>query len=123
MRTAERDVPGITSITRKIEGTNTVYSYLKELNGMIAAGKAPLLIDCLNCEKGCNGGPGTLNRNNPLDEIESAVEERSALHQAKYKSTGFMGQKRPKMKLQSYISKHWKPGLYDKTYENLSEKF
>jgi len=120
MRTAERDVPGITSKTRKIEGTHTVYDYLKSLHAMITAGKAPLLVDCLSCEKGCNGGPGTLNRYAPFDEIESTIEARSETHQNQYKMTGFMAEKRAQIKLQSYISKHWKAGLYDREYEDLS---
>lgn len=42
----------------------------------IDKGIAPLLIDCLNCEKVCNGGPGTLNREKSYDEIEHLVEKK-----------------------------------------------
>jgi iron only hydrogenase large subunit-like protein len=57
--TAERFVPGIRRVTRKIEGVQTIYPYLKEVSddldkpGIIL----PLLVDCLNCEKGCVGAP------------------------------------------------------------------
>jgi hypothetical protein len=76
MRTAEREVPGIGSRTRKIEGPHTVYPYLQGLKASIDAGTAPLLVDCLSCEKGCNGGPGTLNRKTHPDTIEAPIEER-----------------------------------------------
>ena len=56
--TAERDKPGIQNMTRKIEGKEIIYKYLNELPANIKGKKAPFLIDCLNCEKGCNGGPG-----------------------------------------------------------------
>ncbi|MCL2601142.1 MAG: 4Fe-4S binding protein, partial [Treponema sp.] len=61
--TVERFVPGIRRDTRKIEGVHTVYHYLEEVAKLLNTPgiKFPLLIDCLNCEKGCNGGPGTGN--------------------------------------------------------------
>jgi iron only hydrogenase large subunit-like protein len=79
MRTAERDFPGIGEVTRKIEGQPQVFDYLAHLGNAIEEGKAPIhrLIDCLNCERGCNTGPGTLKKSNHVDETEGLVENRS----------------------------------------------
>ena len=54
LRTAEREVPTIAQISRKIEGIETIYPYLERLDEQITAGYAPVLIDCLNCHAGCN---------------------------------------------------------------------
>ena len=58
MRTAMREGPRHRGHTRKIEGSHVIYKYLDDLPQMIHQGKAPLIIDCLNCEMGCNGGTG-----------------------------------------------------------------
>ncbi|MBQ5490898.1 MAG: hypothetical protein IIT68_02460 [Treponema sp.] len=78
LRTAERFVPGIGKKTRKIEGYPLVYEYLEQLANDVINKKKPAyqLIDCLNCEKGCNCGAGTVNQEMPLDELEGYVEER-----------------------------------------------
>jgi hypothetical protein len=67
--TTERDSPGIGRVTRKIEGVHTIYPYLADVAKTISSGgckkgELPLLVDCLNCEKGCNGEPvpGTAKR-------------------------------------------------------------
>lgn len=44
MRTAEREVPGISKNIRKIEGVHTIYDYLKELPAIIQSNKAPVVI-------------------------------------------------------------------------------
>ena len=59
MRTAMREVPGIEERVRKIEGCPAIYHYLDSLPEAIRKGRAPLIVDCLNCELGCNGGTGT----------------------------------------------------------------
>ncbi len=84
MRTAMREVPGIEEKVRKIEGCHTIYRYLDELPKMIAEGRAPLIVDCLNCELGCNGGPGTTCQHSAQDEIEWLVEERSRAARDRY---------------------------------------
>lgn len=76
MRTAERFVPGIGMQTRKIEGHPAVFEYLAYLDESLKSGVSPTyykLVDCLNCEKGCNRGGGTTNHNLSLDELESAT--------------------------------------------------
>lgn len=45
------------------------------------------MVDCLNCELGCNGGTGTL-RDKTQDEIESAIEKRNIESQKRYKEKG-----------------------------------
>ena len=32
------------------------------------------MVDCLNCEMGCNGGPGTINRGKHPDVVEGLIE-------------------------------------------------
>lgn len=123
MRTAEREVPGIEQVTRKIEGEEIIYHYLDKLPEMIQSGYAPLLVDCLNCEMGCNGGPGTLNQNKSPDEIEFYIEQRNQEMQKKYQKKGLFAKSRTKSALKNVIQKYWKPGLYDRYYVNLSENY
>jgi Na+-translocating ferredoxin:NAD+ oxidoreductase RNF subunit RnfB len=120
MRTAERWNPAVRESTRKIEGPHTIYEYLDKLSDMINRGCAPLLVDCLNCETGCNGGPGTVNKDKSPDEIESLIEQRNKEMQARYKKEGFHGEKRTRKSIEQVIGKYWKPGLYDRSYVNRS---
>jgi len=110
LRTAEREVPEIAQRTRKIEGQDLIYPYLNNLYTDIKKGIAPLLIDCLNCEHGCNGGPGTLTRDKSLDEIEHLVEARKKETVAAY------GDKRGKKRLTKTLDSYWKEGLYVRKY-------
>jgi len=127
LRTAKRWNEDVESITRKIEGPEIMYHYLDHLDEMVRQGKAPLLIDCLNCETGCNGGTGTSKNSAHPDEIESLIEKRNLAAQKKYKeqvekeSKGFFKKKRNvKQELEDVVNKYWKPGLYGRRYENLS---
>ncbi len=117
MRTALREVPEIGERTRKIEGKDTVYEYLDGLYGDIQKGHTPLLIDCLNCEKGCNGGPGTITDNKTLDEIEYLVEKRKDEAKALYNDR--KGMKRLKKTLDDY----WDKDLYHRKYVDKSGNF
>jgi ABC-type transporter Mla subunit MlaD len=121
--TAERFVPGIRRSTRKIEGLHTIYHYLTEVAGLLNKSniKFPLLIDCLNCEKGCNGGPGTGNSSIPLDMLETPVRERSAELEKHY-----VPKKQRKEQYEKYhklLNRYWKPGLYDRRYRNCSDNY
>ncbi|MFN8206330.1 MAG: [Fe-Fe] hydrogenase large subunit C-terminal domain-containing protein [Bacteroidales bacterium] len=107
LRTAEREVPGIALKTRKIEGKEVVYPYLDNLHDEIRKSHSPLLIDCLNCHNGCNGGPGTPNVHASVDSIEFPVEVRNNSAQQKY---------RKKKALDKVLDSHWKPGLYSRKY-------
>jgi len=122
LRTAERELPDIVNLTRKIEGPEVVYKYFENLAEQIVKSKAPLLIDCLNCDMGCNGGPGTVNQHKSLDEVEFFVEQRKLEQQAEYSVSkkgikAFFG----KRKLRKTIQSYWEPGLYERKYEDLSQ--
>ncbi len=116
MRTAEREIPGIRDMTRKIEG-ETIFEYLDHLYTSIEEGTAPLLIDCLNCEKGCNGGPGTINQHEPMDKIEHYVELRSKKMQERFLQ---YVKDNPENNAQfgNILERFWKPDIYGRKYEN-----
>ena len=121
MRTVEREFPGVYSIARKIEGPGLIYEYLKQLPAMIKKERNPLLVDCLNCEAGCNGGTGTNSSHKSMDELEYWVEKRNREMQEKYRQTGWLKKGRVKSKLKKTIEKFWRPGLYDRRYIDRSE--
>jgi len=121
LRTAQRENPDIVNVSRKIEGPNTIYHYLSDLEHDIQKGNAPLLIDCLNCEQGCNGGTGT-SRNNSQDVIEKAIEIRNLEMQEMYKSKSFLKSKMlTKKKIQNTVNKFWRSGIYGRKYVDLSQ--
>lgn len=127
MRTAGRDAPEIMEKTRKIEGHPQIYHYLAHLGNAIQNGDAPIheLIDCLNCEMGCNGGPGTNNRRKHQDIVEAAIEFRNKEYRARYMQKGIF-KKSPKniqKQVANIVNKYWEPGLYDRKYIDRSSLF
>lgn len=127
METADRWAHGIRSKIRKVEGPHTIYEYLDHLNKDIASMKAPLIVDCLNCEKGCNGGTGTDCRDLSTDELENLISRRRELMQKRYlNGDGASAATEPEKdeivqeRIIGLIEDHWKPGLYDRSYENRS---
>ncbi len=121
LRTAEREVPDIAHHTRKIEGPKTIYHYLDHLHADLKKGTNPLLIDCLNCEHGCNGGTGTA-RDKTVDELETAVAKRSQEAISQYsKNQVVYNTLVGRRKLKNTINKFWKPGLYDRRYADLHQ--
>lgn len=121
LQTAIREFPEIMNHTRKIEGPEIIYKYLDKLNTEIELDRNPLLIDCLSCENGCNGGTGTLNRHKSPDEIEYLIEQRNKESQFFYKSKKKSFKFYAKNELQNVINKFWKPNLYTRSYLNLSK--
>ena len=121
LETAEREVPGIRYQTRKIEGPETIYDYLKKLPEQIEKQNSPLLIDCLNCDLGCNGGTGTLNHDKSPDELESLVKKRRKEMQEIHKTDSQNGEAHKT--LQKLIDKYWKEDLYDRKYKDLSHLY
>ncbi len=121
MRTAERFVPGISSKTRKIEGQPAVFEYLAGLDRSLSSGCKPYyqLVDCLNCEKGCNRGGGSINNNMPLDELEDLVESRARARQEKWR-TGGKPSKFALRKLEKTVNAYWKPAIYERVYQDRS---
>ncbi len=118
LRTVERWVPEIVDKTRKIEGTPNIYNYLRTLPNMIHQGKAPLLIDCLSCEFGCNAGPLTATKHLPQDEIEHRVNARSLLLKQKYLAENGNDVTKTRYTIENLISRFWKEDLYNRTYVN-----
>ena len=118
MRTAERWCPEIRNKTRKIEGPELVYRYLESLPEAIDSGTAPLLIDCLNCEFGCNAGTGTDMEEHSLDELETLIERRRALMQKQFQSV----QEEDYSEIESIVERYWEPNLFHRKYENLSSR-
>jgi len=94
MWTAQRENSDAVGFTRKIEGVPHIYDYLKKLPDSLTKGCNPLIVDCLNCEMGCNGGTGTNSIEKSMDEIEFLVEQRRQKMQAYYrqKNSGFQSQ-------------------------------
>lgn len=118
MRTVQRENPAVVQSTRKIEGPHVIYDYLKALPELYDRGMHPLLIDCLNCEIGCNGGPGTLNEGKSPDETEYHVERRRIAMQKKLGKS--LTDKQAKKKIGKLLERYWKPGLYDRVYQDRS---
>jgi len=117
--TAERFIPGIRRKTHKTEGVNTIYPYLLELKEELDKDtELPLLIDCLNCEKGCNGGSGTGNSQMSLPLLENPIRKRRAKLEEyhKYQKKGEWVYK----KYHNLLNKYWKKDLYNRSYKDLS---
>jgi iron only hydrogenase large subunit-like protein/uncharacterized coiled-coil DUF342 family protein len=124
--TAERDSPGIGRVTRKIEGVHTIYPYLAGVaktihSGNGKAGELPLLVDCLNCEKGCNGGTGTLNSETPMDMLEAPIWKRRTEVEKKY--GGSKSTAKNQKKVDRVLSRYWKKDLYSRSYRDLSKNY
>jgi iron only hydrogenase large subunit-like protein/uncharacterized protein YoxC len=120
MRTVERWNPDAAKFTRKIEGTGIIYHYLKTLESSIREGFAPALVDCLNCEAGCNGGPGTHLGDDRMDRVEASIEARCKDLQRIHRKTGMFGRARTKKAIEDLLGKYWRRGLYVRGYVNRS---
>lgn len=127
LETADRWSHGIRSKIRKIEGPHTIYHYLDHFDKDVASGRAPLIVDCLNCEKGCNGGTGTDCKDFSMDELENLIEKRKELMQKRYLNgaapAGASEVEKDELlqeKIVGLIEKYWKPRLYDRDYVNRS---
>ena len=115
LNTVKREIPEADSFTRKIEGPHTIYSYLDGLYEQVEAGNAPLLIDCLNCELGCNGGTGTpFYENAHPDLLEGRIRRRAEEMKKMYSELSNSS----KETLQREISERWKENLYERKYIN-----
>ena len=118
MDVAERFAPGIARRALRIEGVHVVYPYLEELANLLDGDfRLPLLLDCLNCEKGCNGGPGTGNNKTPMIVLENPIRERSNQLEEFHKTD--MGSEYAK-KYNDFIGRYWKSGLYNCSYRDYS---
>jgi iron only hydrogenase large subunit-like protein/archaellum component FlaC len=122
LRTANREVPGIWELTRKIEGVEAIYPYLDHLALSLKKGghQSVSLVDCLNCEKGCNGGPGTGFWGESQNELEYPIQQRAVEAEKKYT---LRSQKKSRKELAKVLNKYWKPGLYKRNYVDLSSNY
>jgi iron only hydrogenase large subunit-like protein/uncharacterized coiled-coil DUF342 family protein len=116
--TAERFLPGIRRRTHKSEGVHAIYPYLEEMVELLDTNiELSLLIDCLNCEKGCNGGPGTGNSKVPTAILESPIRKR------RHKLEEYHGNQKGEWVYKKYhktLDKYWKKDLYNRSYLDLS---
>jgi len=115
LQTAERWDPEIRNNTRKIEGMPNIYEYIDKLPEVIKNKKVPLLIDCLNCEFGCNAGPLTISKDKPVDEIEYYINERRKKYQEKYSIDDNISHE----KVLEVLNNYWDSNLYSRSYKNL----
>jgi len=114
LETAERFSPGIARRTLNIQGERITYPYLKEISELLDTDiRLPLLLDCLNCEKGCNGGPGTGKNKVPRIVLDNLVRERSDRQEEFYKT--WKGDKYIK-RYHKIVNQYWRKGLYKRTY-------
>ena len=119
LQTLERWMPDARYNTRKIEGIDSIYAYLDDLEKMIDEGKAPLLIDCLNCDLGCNGGPLTVSKNQPRDEIEYYVNKRNREMRDSYLQKHKNDRELTQQEIEDTITSYWQKGIYKRDYVNL----
>lgn len=118
-RTLERWLPGVGEQTRTIEGPETVYRYLASLPEMIRTHPAtvPLLIDCLNCQHGCNCGPAAVADEQEIDAVEYYTKKRHRdLHEEKNKKIGNRN-----LEVERLLFDYWNEDLYTRQYADLSE--
>ncbi len=121
LRTAKRYIPAAGKITRRIEGKG-VYQYFKNLEAKMENGGKPVypLVDCLNCEYGCNVGSATTTDKMFLDDVEGYVERR-ANKQIEYWSGKGVTPRAAQKKLHALIDKYWENGLYPRKYKDQSK--
>jgi iron only hydrogenase large subunit-like protein len=117
--TVERELPGIGARIRKIEGPASIYPYLRSLREALAKDANPAIVDCLNCEKGCNGGTGTGSEDMPIDILESRVRSRDRGQRELLAGRGRFRKDGPRA-LRKSLDRFWKPGLYARSYEDRS---
>lgn len=132
LETADRWLPGVRNKIRKIEGPHAIYEYLDHLHSDVVHLKAPLVIDCLNCEKGCNGGTGTDCKETSMDNLENLIARRKETMQKRYLNSQenalvsaneideFEKDDIIHSKIIELINKYWKPGLYGRHYQDRS---
>lgn len=118
LETARRDLPGAENLARKIEGVDHIYHYLETLKSSIDDKTAPLMVDCLNCARGCNSGPGTVTREEPIDMVESRINKRKFEMKKHYDAHT---DEKSSKKVNRAIDRYWKPGLYARSYRDLRE--
>lgn len=116
LHTAQRWMPDLAERTRQIEGSPVVYEYLQALPGVLAQGRAPLLVDCLSCEFGCNAGPAALTRAQSPDEIEYWIRKRMEAVRNRCADAGPACPDDDVRDIAETLSRYWQSGLYVRQY-------
>lgn len=126
-KTLTRWLPGLDGKVRSIEGPKLVYEYLAGLPEQIRNQQAPLLVDCLNCEHGCNRGPGSVNPHSHPDGLEAPVAKRANDLRNKNRATllpGTLGERLADIiadkRMKKQLSEIWSPKLTPRTYADRS---
>lgn len=116
-RSIARWLPEYAEETREIGGVETLYDYLRKLSEAIREHRAPRLVDCLNCEMGCNGGPLTLAKDLPVDVVEYWIEQRNREMQALYGA----GENREEAvrRIEQTVECHWARDAFSRHYHDL----
>ena len=120
LKTAARDITGIEEVTRVIEGIDSVYGYLQKLPEMIRLGYNPKLIDCLNCESGCNAGPASIAADRSPDELEWHIKKRAMEFKQKYAESDDATKADISQAMEKIFDEYWQPNFFVRKYENLS---
>jgi methyl-accepting chemotaxis protein/iron only hydrogenase large subunit-like protein len=121
IETLQRYLTEIKTKSRVLTGFDKIDSYLSQLETSIKQGVSPLVINCLNCTAGCNGGTGVNSDNKTVDQLEFAVRKRSKKLQKKYKEQDkSLAKLFQKNSLEQEIDRKWKADLYTREYNNLS---
>ncbi|MDR3109409.1 MAG: response regulator [Planctomycetaceae bacterium] len=119
------EVPYFAAKSRVIEGVPTIYRYMEKLPQMLQLGRNPLLIDCLSCELGCNGGPGAVNHDLAMDDVEWHIRKRYIANNNSSNNTTSASKKtKPKDVISprgEFREKHWNAKFARRSYKNLAE--
>jgi len=118
--TVERELGKNSVRIRKIEGPSMIYEYLDTFADSVKDGYAPLIVDCLNCAKGCNGGTGTDSRHMSEDALEALVEQRREKMEAYYEKKGPMKNTRTLRSIHKAINSRWADNKYHRKYTDRS---
>ncbi|HET7839384.1 MAG TPA: [Fe-Fe] hydrogenase large subunit C-terminal domain-containing protein [Rectinemataceae bacterium] len=113
--TVERDFPELANRIRRVEGPRNVYPYFQDLGKSVAEGMQPKIVDCLNCDKGCNGGTGTGSAHLPVDILEGRIAARRLVQQRRIAGASPKPEKSARL-LRRSLEAFWKPGMYKRDY-------
>ena len=115
--TVMRDLDLEQTKIRKIEGPIIYSEYLHELSNNIRANRTvPLIVDILNCEKGCCFGPAALHSLSQ-DEVDDVLNRRVAEQQKKYGSVNNFMKQRTKL-IQEVENNPFERRYSRKSYKN-----
>ena len=117
LNTVSREIKNAVEFSRKIEGEH-VYDYLDELPNSINNGTNPKLVDCLNCNYGCNSGPGTDKKNNNPDFLEKNI----SIKEKERTKKGFLELRKFKKDLEKEWEKCGGLKTFTRNYKDISKE-